>query len=160
MIKNSIATKEEMAFLFPKQTVFETHLKVIRPKILYRCLLILLLLLVKALVISYYPEQHLFITINERLAGAEAVDHLTLLRLTLWLFCSAIYLYSFYKNAYFRLVNIMALTVFCSLIWRDFEFLLQHNSVNHIAYTSLGVIALRLMAGALLLLNYLDVRGE
>ena len=159
-MKNNIATNEEMAFLFPKQMVFETHLKAIRPRILNRCMLILLVLLVRALVVTYYPEHPLPATVNKNLFGTEAIDTLPLLRQMLWFFCSTIYLYSFYKNAYFRLVNIVALMVFCSLIWRDFQFLLQLEFVSHITFTSIGMIFLRLTVGALLVLNYLDVRDK
>mgnify|MGYP006076643369 FL=1 len=160
MMKNNIATNEEMAFLFPKQMVFETHLKAIRPRILNRCMLILLVFLVRALVVTYYPEHPLPTTVNKSMFGAEAMGTLPLLKQMLWLFCSTIYLYSFYKNAYFRLVNIAALIGFCSLIWRDFQFLLQLEFVSHITFTSIGMIFLRLTVGALLVLNYLDVRDK
>jgi|TARA_B110000503_G_scaffold111056_1_gene166180 hypothetical protein len=159
-MKNSVATKEEMAFLFPKLTVFETHIKAKRPRILNRCMLIVLIFTVRAFVINYFPQYHLYTIFDGRLVGTEATDTLTLARLTLSLFCSAIYLYSFYKNAYFRSANVAVLMVFCSLIWSDFGSLLLLDSLRNLTYSSLAMIAIRLMVGVLLLLNYLDVGDE
>jgi hypothetical protein len=159
-MKNSVATKEEMAFLFPKLTVFETHIKAKRPRILNRCMLIVLIFTVRAFVINYFPQHHLYTIFDGRLVGTEATDTLTLARLTLSLFCSAIYLYSFYKNAYFRSANVAVLMVFCSLIWSDFGSLLLLDSLRNLTYSSLAMIAIRLMVGVLLLLNYLDVGDE
>ena len=160
-IKHNIhITKEELAWLLPHEKVVDSHLKSIRSKILTRCVLIAAIFAFRALVINFYPQYHLCTIYDQRLPGTESIDTLNHFRLALAFVCSVIYLYSFYKNIYFRSANVAALFVFGSLIWSDFEALLLLQSFTQLTYASLGMIFIRLMVGVLLLLNYLDTRND
>ena len=160
-IKHNIhITNEELAWLLPHEKVVDSHLKSIRSKILTRCVLIAAIFALRALVINFYPQYHLCTIYDQRLPGTESIDTLNQFRLALAFVCSVIYLYSFYKNIYFRSANVAALFVFGSLIWSDFEALLLLQSFTQLTYASLGMIFIRLMVGVLLLLNYLDTRND
>jgi hypothetical protein len=160
-IKHNIhITKEELAWLLPHEKVVDSHLKSIRSKILTRCVLIAAIFALRAFVINFYPQYYLCTIYDQRLPGTESIDTLNQFRLALAFVCSVIYLYSFYKNIYFRSANVAALFVFGSLIWSDFEALLLLQSFTQLTYASLGMIFIRLMVGVLLLLNYLDTRNE
>ena len=160
-IKHNIhITKEELAWLLPHEKVVDSHLKSIRSKILTRCVLIAAIFALRAFVINFYPPYYLCTIYDQRLPGTESIDTLNQFRVALAFVCSVIYLYSFYKNIYFRSANVAALFVFGSLIWSDFEALLLLQSFTQLTYASLGMIFIRLMVGVLLLLNYLDTRND
>jgi hypothetical protein len=151
-------TEEEMKALFPHNRVLQTQLEKIRPRILTRCLLIVLIFAVRAVVVTYYPEFHLVTIYNERLLGADAAQSMTQIRLILAFFGCIIYLYSFYKNLYFRYANVIVLIVLFGLIWSDIEALLLLSSFGNLTLPSLGLIAVRFIAVVLLWQNYRDLR--
>ena len=160
MEHNIRVTKEELAWLLPNETVDDSHLELIRSKLLTRCLIMAAIFVVRAFVITYYPQYHLCTIYDQRLPGTESIDTLNQLRLAITFVCSSVYLYSFYKNLYFRSANVAALFVFSGLIWSDFEALILLESFSKLTYGSLVMIFIRLSVGALLLLNYLDTRNE
>ena len=138
-IKHNIhITKEELAWLLPNEKVDDSHLKLIRSKILTRCVLIAAIFAMRALVITFYPQYHLCTIYDQRLPGTESIDTLNQFRLALAFVCSTIYLYSFYKNIYFKSANVAALFIFGSLIWSDFEALLLLQSFTLLTYSSIA----------------------
>ena len=64
---------------------------------------------------------------------------------------------SFYKNMYFRSVNVVALVLVCCLIWGDLELYL-FSSMSILNYPSLAMIIFRLIPLVLLIQNYRDIR--
>ena len=102
-------TEEELDALFPHNKINETKLEDIWPRIQVRCLLILLIFGLRAVVIVYYPEYSLVSIYNERLLGAEVSVPMTHIRLFLAVFLSVIYLYSFYKNLFFSYASVVVL---------------------------------------------------
>jgi len=150
-----IVTAEEMSALF--SPVPQEHLEAIRPRIFKRCTLIVLIFTIRAVAVTYYPEYLLLNLFHERLSDPDAVLNLTQVRLTIAFFCSIIYLYSFFKNFHFRLVNAAVLIVMCSLIWSDFESLLALHSFSDLTLPSLGFMAIRFVAVGLLVRNYQDL---
>jgi hypothetical protein len=149
---------EEMSALFPHDKVPEVHLEAIRPRILIRCLLIVLIFAIRAVVVTYYPEYHLVTIYQERLIGADTAHSMIQIRLALAFFGSVIYLYSFYKNLYFRFANAIVLIVLFGLFWGDIEALFLLSSLGSLTFPSLGLIGIRLIAIVLLWQNYRDLR--
>ena len=152
-----IVTKEEMSALFSLDKVPQDHLEAIRPRILKRVMLIVLILLIRAVAIIYYPEYLVLDAFNQSLSDPDIAFNLTIVRLSLAVFCLMIYLYSFYRNVYFRLANTAAFIVLCTLIWRDFESILLLELLNSLTIPSLGFMAIRFIAVGLLVRNYLDL---
>ena len=153
-------TDEEMSALFPYAKVPDTHFKTIQSRILTRLVLVILLLAVRAIIVIYYPEYHFVTVLNERLVNAEVVLQMTQYRLTFAAFSSILYLYSFYKNLYFRFINLAVLIVLCSLLIGDFQAFFMLSSFSDLTYPSLGMIALRFIIAILVLQNHLDVRRD
>ena len=152
-----IVTKEEMNALFSLDKVPQDHLEAIRPRILKRVMLVVLILLIRAVAIIYYPEYLVLDAFNQSLSDPDVAFNLTIVRLSLAVFCLMIYLYSFYRNVYFRLANTAAFIVLCTLIWRDFESILLLDLFNSLTIPSLGFMAIRFIAVGLLVRNYLDL---
>jgi len=153
-------TEEEMSALFPYAKVPDTHLEEIRSRIMTRCALVVLLLAVRAIVVIYYPEYHFVTILNERLVNPEVVLEMTQFRLTFAAFGSLLYIYSFYKNLYFRFVNLTVLIVLCSLIVGDFQAFFMLSSFADLTYPAIGMISLRFIIAILLLQNHLDIRRD
>jgi hypothetical protein len=152
-----IVTKEEMSALFSLDKVPQDHLEAIRPRILKRVMLIVLILLIRAIAVIYYPEYLVLDAFKEGLSDPDVAFNLTIARLSLAFFCIMIYLYSFYINVHFRLANTTVLIVLCTLIWRDFESLLLLDLLSSLTIPSLGFMVIRFIAVGLLMRNYLDL---
>ena len=150
-------TEEELDALFPHNKINETKLEDIRPRIQARCLLILLIFVLRAVVIVYYPEYSLVSTYNERLLGAEVSVPMTHIRLFLAVFLSLIYLFSFYKNLFFSYASVVLLIVLCGLTWIDLEIILLLSSSNDLMLPSLGLLAIKLVGVVLIWQNFRDV---
>ena len=105
MQEKSHVSEEEMKALFPYQEVSKTHLESIRPKILKRCVLIVLLWGFRAIMVTQFPEYHLASDFNERLLDTASVENMVNIRLSMVFLGSAVYLYSCYRNLYFRSVR-------------------------------------------------------
>ena len=146
-----------MRALFPYQEVSITHLESIRSKILVRCVLIIVLWGVRATIVTKFPEFHLVSHLDEKLLSGEVIANLMKVRLSMVVFGSAVYFFSFYKNLYFRSVNVIALIIVCCLIWSDLEVYLL-SSMSILNYPSLAMIVFRLIPLALLIQNYQDIR--
>ena len=157
MLGERIVTKEEMSALFSLDKVSQDHLEAIRPRILKRVMLVVLILLIRAVAIIYYPEYLVLDAFNQSLSDPDVAFNLTIVRLSLAVFCLIIYLYSCYRNVYFRLANTAAFIVLCTLIWRDFESILLLELLNSLTIPSLGFMAIRFIAVGLLVRNYLDL---
>ena len=152
-----IVTKEEMNALFSLDKVPQDHLEAIRPRILKRVMLVVLILLIRAVAIIYYPEYLVLDAFNQSLSDPDIAFNLTIVRLSLAVFCLMIYLYSFYRNVYFRLANTAVFIVLCTLIWRDFESIVLLDLFNSLTIPSLGFIAIRFVALGLIVRNYIDL---
>lgn len=152
-----IVTKEEMNALFSLDKVPQDHLEAIRPRILKRVMLVVLILLIRAVAIIYYPEYLVLDAFNQSLSDPDVAFNLTIVRLSLAVFCLMIYLYSFYRNVYFRLANTAVFIVLCTLIWRDFESILLLDLFNSLTIPSLGFMAIRFIAVGLIVRNYIDL---
>ena len=152
-----IVTKEEMSALFSLDKVPQDHLEAIRPRILKRVMLIVLILLIRAVAIIYYPEYLVLDAFNQSLSDPDVAFNLTIVRLSLAVFCLIIYLYSCYRNVYFRLANTAVFIVLCTLIWRDFESIVLLDLFNSLTIPSLGFIAIRFVALGLIVRNYIDL---
>ena len=152
-----IVTKEEMNALFLLDKVPQDHLEAIRPRILKRVMLIVLILLIRAVAIIYYPEYLVLDAFNQSLSDPDVAFNLTIVRLSLAVFCLIIYLYSCYRNVYFRLANTAVFIVLCTLIWRDFESIVLLDLFNSLTIPSLGFIAIRFVALGLIVRNYIDL---
>ena len=152
-----IVTKEEMNALFSLDKVPQDHLEAIRPRILKRVMLVVLILLIRAVAIIYYPEYLVLDAFNQSLSDPDVAFNLTIVRLSLAVFCLMIYLYSFYRNVYFRLANTAVFIVLCTLIWRDFESIVLLDLFNSLTIPSLGFIAIRFVALGLIVRNYIDL---
>ena len=150
-------TEEELDALFPHNKINETKLEDIWPRIQVRCLLILLIFGVRAVVIVYYPEYSFVSIYNERLLGAEISVTMTHIRLFLAVFLSVIYLYSFYKNLFFSYASVVLLIVLCGLTWIDLEMILLLSSSNDLMLPSLGLLAIKLVGVVLIWQNFRDV---
>ena len=157
MKEHAHVSEEEMKALFPYQEVSKTYLESIRPRILRRCVLIVLLWGIRAVVVTQFPEYHLVSDFNQRLLDAESIQNLVNIRITMVLLGSAIYLYCCYKNLYFRSINVAALIIVCCLIWSDMELYLL-SSMSDFNKPSLAMIAFRLVPLTLLIQNYQDIR--
>jgi len=157
MKNTKIVTEEEMAALFPNDEVSKTHFDQIRPKMKIRFVIICLLLATRALVVTYYPEYLLGITLNGHLLNANDVKSLIQFRMVIALFIVTIYIYSLYKNVYFRSINIFLLSVFSYLIFNDITTQLL-STWDELSYLALAMIASRVIVLVLILQNYLDVR--
>ena len=150
-------TEEELDALFPHNKINETKLEDIWPRIQVRCLLILLIFGLRAVVIVYYPEYSFVSIYNERLLGAEISVTMTHIRLFLAVFLSVIYLYSFYKNLFFSYASVVLLIVLCGLTWIDLEMILLLSSSNDLMLPSLGLLAIKLVGVVLIWQNFRDV---
>jgi hypothetical protein len=157
MIEKAHVSEEEMKALFPYREVSKTYLESIRPKILKRCVLIVILWGFRAIMVTQFPEYHLAYGFNQRILDAASVDSMVYIRLSMVLLGSAVYLYSCYKNLYFRSVNVAALIIVCCLIWSDMELYLL-SAIGNLSNPSLAMIAFRLIPLSLLILNYRDIR--
>lgn len=157
MREKTHVSEEEMKALFPHQEVSKTYLESIRPRILKRCVLIVLLWGFRAIMVTQFPEYHLASDLNQQLLDAASVDSMVNIRLSMVLLGSAVYLYSCYKNLYFRSVNVAALVIVCCLIWSDMELFLL-ASMSNLSNPSLAMVAFRLIPLALLIQNYRDIR--
>ncbi len=157
MREKTHVSEEEMKALCPHQEVSKTYLESIRPRILKRCVLIVLLWGFRAIMVTQFPEYHLASDLNQRLLDAASVDSMVTIRLSMVLLGSAVYLYSCYKNLYFRSVNVAALIIVCCLIWSDMELYLL-ASMSNLSNPSLAMVAFRLIPLALLIQNYRDIR--
>ena len=149
-----------MSALFSPNKVPEEHLEAMRPRILKRCILIVLIFAIRAVAVTYYPEYLLLNAFYERLFDPDAAFNLTQIRLAIAFVGSIIYLYSFFKNVYFRLSNVTVLIVMCSLMWSDFEPLLVLNTFSDLTLPAIGFIAIRFVAVGLLVQNYLDLNRQ
>ena len=107
--------------------------------------------------VTQFPEYHLASDLNQQLLDAASVDSMVNIRLSMVLLGSAVYLYSCYKNLYFRSVNVAALIIVCCLIWSDMELFLL-ASMSNLSNPSLAMVAFRLIPLALLIQNYRDIR--
>jgi ABC-type spermidine/putrescine transport system permease subunit I len=157
MQEKSHVSEEEMKALFPYQEVSKTHLESIRPKILKRCVLIVLLWGFRAIMVTQFPEYHLASDFNERLLDTASVENMVNIRLSMVFLGSAVYLYSCYRNLYFRSVNVAALIIVCCLIWGDMELYLL-SAMGDLSKPSLAMVAFRLIPLSLLIMNYRDIR--
>ena len=149
-----------MGALFSLDKLPQEHLEAMRPRILKRCMLIVLIFSIRAVAVTYYPEYLLLNAFNERLFDPDAALNLTQVRLVIAFLGSIIYLYSFFKNAYFRIANVAVLIVMCALIWSDLEPLLVLYSFSDLTVPALGFIAIRFVAVGLLVQNYLDLNRQ
>ena len=157
MQENTHVSEEEMKALFPYREVSKTYLESIRPNILKRCVLIVLLWAFRAVIVTQFPEYHLASDLNQRLLDAASVENMVNIRLSMVLLGSAVYLFSCYKNLYFRSVNVAALIIVCCLIWSDMELYLL-SSLSDLSKPSLAIVAFRLIPLTLLIQNYRDIR--
>jgi len=107
--------------------------------------------------VTQFPEYHLASDLNQRLLDAASVQNMVNIRLSMVLLGSAVYLYSCYKNLYFRSVNVAALIIVCCLIWSDMELYLL-SSLSDLSKPSLAIVAFRLIPLTLLIQNYRDIR--
>ena len=98
MREKTHVSEEEMKALFPHQEESKTYLESIRPRILKRCVLIVLLWGFRVIMVTQFPEYHLASDLNQRLLDAASVDSMVNIRLSMVLLGSAGYLYSCYKN--------------------------------------------------------------
>ena len=149
-----------MSAPFPYAKVPDTHFKTIQSRILTRVIAVVLLLAARAIVVIYYPEYRFVTVLNERLINADMVLQMTQFRITLAAFSSILYLYSFYKNLYFRFVNLTVLIVLCSLLAGDFQAFFLLSSFSDLTYPFIGMISLRFIIAILLFQNHLDVRRD
>jgi len=152
-----IVTEEEMSALFSLDKIPQDHLEAIRPRILKRCILIVMIFLSRAIAVIYYPEHLALDAFKEGLSDPDVALNLTIVRLSMAFFGSIIYLYSFYRNAYFKLVNTVVLIVLCTLIWSDFESILILDLLSSLTIPTLGFMTIRFIAVGLLVRNYLDL---
>ena len=157
MQEKSHVSEEEMKALFPYREVSKTHLESIRPKILKRCVLIVLLWGFRAIMVTQFPEYHLASDFNQRLLDTASVENMVNIRLSMVFLGSAVYLYSCYRNLYFRSVNVAALIIVCCLIWGDMELYLL-SAMGDLSKPSLAMVAFRLIPLSLLIMNYRDIR--
>tara|TARA_B110000046_G_scaffold150708_1_gene159217 strand:- start:5550 stop:5852 length:303 start_codon:yes stop_codon:yes gene_type:complete len=95
--------------------------------------------------------------LNVKLLNEEVIASLVKVRLAMVMFGSTVYLVSFYKNRYFRSVNVIALVIVCCLIWSDLELYL-FSSMSMLNWPSIAMIAFRLVPLVLLIQNYQDIR--
>ena len=157
MQEHTHVSEEEMKALFPYQEVSKTYLESIRPKILKRCVLIVLLWGFRAIMVTQFPEYHLASDFNQRLLDTASVENLVTIRLSMVFLGSAVYLYSCYRNLYFRSVNVAALIIVCCMIWGDMELYLL-SAMGDLSKPSLAMVAFRLIPLSLLIMNYRDIR--
>lgn len=157
MSERGEVSEEEMRALFPYREVSVTHLESIRSKILIRCILIIVLWAVRTLIVTRFPEFHMVSHLNEKLLSGDVIGDLLKVRWAMVIFGSSIYMFSFYKNMYFRSVNVVALVLVCCLIWGDLELYL-FSSMSILNYPSLAMIIFRLIPLVLLIQNYRDIR--
>tara|TARA_B110000977_G_scaffold182003_1_gene243224 strand:+ start:427 stop:903 length:477 start_codon:yes stop_codon:yes gene_type:complete len=157
MKEKAYVSPEEMAALFPHQEVANYYLESIRPKIIKRCVLIVLLWVLRAVTVTQFPEYHLVSDFDQKILDPDAIASLVTIRLSMLILGSFIYLYSCYTNFYFRSVNVIALVVVCCLIWGDMELYLM-SSFGNLNNSSLAMVAFRLLPLTLLILNYRDIR--
>lgn len=157
MKERAYVSPEEMAALFPRQEVANGYLDLIRPKIIKRCILIVLLWVLRAVIVTQFPDFHLVSDFDQKILDPDAIASLVTIRLSMLILGSFIYLYSCYTNFYFRSVNVIALVVACCLIWGDMELYLM-SSFGNLNNAALAMIAFRLLPLTLLIQNYLDIR--
>ena len=150
-------TEEELDALFPQNKSNETKLEDIRPRIQARCLLVLSLFGVWAVVVAYYPEYHLVSIYNERLLGKGVSESLSYARLFFAIVAVVFYLYSFYTDLFFRYANIALLIVLCGLLWIDLEMILLLYSFNDLMLPFFGLFAVKVVGVVLLWQNFRDV---
>ena len=157
MKEKAYVSPEEMAALFPRQEVANCYLDSIRPKIIKRCVLIVLLWVSRAVIVTQFPEYHLVSDFDQKILDPAAIASLVTIRLSMLILGSFIYVYSCYTNFYFRSVNVIALVVVCCLIWGDMELYLM-SSFGNLNNAYLAMVAFRLLPLTLLIQNYRDIR--
>ena len=157
MPSHSKVSPEELDALFPQYEVSPQKMSQVEKRIRTRCLLVAAFWALRIFLAVYFPEFILVTREQNPLLSSDGLDVLLLIRTSLLLLGTPIYLWSFFTNYYFRTANVVALIVVCCLIWSDMEVYVI-SSVNDLALPSLAMIAFRFIPLTLLFLNYLDIR--
>jgi len=141
----------------PYYEVSPKKLSRVEKRIRNRCIAIVGIWIARIIFVAFYPEFHLVTRAETKLLTSATVDNLLLIRISLLIVGTAIYLGSFVSNRYFRTVNVAALIIVCCIIWSDMEVYIL-SSIGDLTLPSLGMIMIRFIPLTLLFLNYLDVR--
>ena len=157
MDNQSKVSPEELDALFPQYEVTPALMSRVETRIRNRCILIVVFWAVRIFLAVYFPEFILVTREQNPLLSSDGLDVLLLIRTSLLLLGTPIYLWSFFTNYYFRTANVVALIVVCCLIWSDMEVYVL-SSLSDLALPSLAMIGFRFIPLTLLFLNYLDVR--
>ena len=157
MSNRSKVSVAELQALLPQYEVSSDKMSRVEDKIRTRCILIAAFWMFRIFLAIYFPEFILVTRAEAQLLSSDGMDALLLIRISMVIFGTFIYLGSFFTNHYFRTVNVLALVLVCCLIWSDMEVYIL-RSISDLTLPSLGMIALRFIPLTLLFLNYLDVR--
>ena len=157
MSTQSKVSPEELAALLPQYEVTPDKMSRVEKRIRNRCILIMVLWLVRIAIIVFYPEFVLVTRAETRLLTPDDVSGLLLVRVSMVTIGVGVYLWSFLTNHYFRTVNEIALIIVCCLIWSDIE-VYALSSMASLTAPSLAMIVFRFIPLTLLFLNYLDIR--
>ena len=157
MPSHSKVSPEELDALFPQYEVSPQKMSQVEKRIRTRCLLVAAFWTLRIFLAVYFPEFILVTREQNPLLSSDGLDVLLLIRTSLLLLGTPIYLWSFFTNYYFRTANVVALIVVCCLIWSDMEVYVL-SSLSDLALPSLAMIGFRFIPLTLLFLNYLDVR--
>ena len=157
MAEHSKISQEELDALMPYYEVSPVKMSRIEKRIRNRCIAIVIIWITRIIFVAFYPEFHLVTRAETKLLTSALVDNLLLIRISLLIIGTTLYLGSFVYNRYFRTVNVAALIIVCCIIWSDMEVYIL-SSVGDLSIPSLGMIMLRFIPLTLLFLNYLDVR--
>ena len=157
MPSHSKVSPEELDALIPQYEVSPQKMSQVEKRIRTRCLLVAAFWTLRIFLAVYFPEFILVTREQNPLLSSDGLDVLLLIRTSLLLLGTPIYLWSFFTNYYFRTANVVALIVVCCLIWSDMEVYIL-SSLSDLALPSLGMIAFRFIPLTLLFLNYLDIR--
>ena len=157
MANQSKVSREELEALLPQHEVSSEKMSRVETSIRNRCILIVVFWAFRIFLAVYFPEFILVTREQNPLLSSDGMETLLLIRTSLLLFGTPIYLWSFFTNYNFRTANVIALIVVCCLIWSDMEVYVL-SSLSDLALPSLAMIGFRFIPLTLLFLNYLDVR--
>jgi hypothetical protein len=129
----------------------------LKKRILIRAALVIGLILIRALMLKFFPQTYVPLAFSDSAVGAAELEALISTRLLIGAGLGALYLYALMTNRYIRSISIVALMVPITLIWADFQMFLVSSFPDFTLTASIG-FGLRLVAIYLLALNYIDIR--
>ena len=157
MCQSTVSDEELQALLHATEINSHFHLS-IKSKIVIRSLIVIVLLLGRMLLVMFFPERHVVTFYNgDAVFGISQITNAMLFRIAILTPFFTFYLFSCWRNLYFRSMTVLSLILYCSIFWSDVErysgAFLQDPSAM-VIFTLL----LRLLALYMLVLNYFDIR--